>query len=108
MTGALWHCNYFLVEPISETTRYMRRAQNHSGLTHKSDFAPPKHHIYIYVCVTFRNTILLRAAHAVAGPFVAHFSRASYFNVRVRMYVYMLAEVIHAGYGRRRRDRNEG
>ncbi len=47
----------------------------------------------IYVCVTLRNAILLRAAHAVAaapaGPFVAHFSLATstYTYVRVRTYV---------------------
>ena len=33
--------------------------------------------IYICVCVTLRNAIILRTAHGVAGPFVAQFSRAT-------------------------------
>ena len=34
-------------------------------------------YINIYVCATLRNAIILRAAHGVAGPFVAQFSRAT-------------------------------
>ena len=38
-------------------------------------------YIYICVCVTLRNAIILRTAHGVAGPFVVQFSRATFMHV---------------------------